>query len=440
MNITLSSVTTAEARPSGRPARRARVLVRGADHRGQVERDLRGARALFQRRRSRPKLAPLAVASSPSANTESRRASDSSRPPNTTSARCFTPPSSIGWGVTTATCSSRRPGEAEAGGDFDELRVDFDVDFFDDDAGTRARAELRAFFVAARLSHARPPRSLPVEHREIVRVREIVPAVPHLVPTVEERAVVRGDAAAPAEASDAVPAPSSAARRQNTAPSGAPRPARTAVCRAESPPSASPPCSRMTKAGDAEHAARDVLRVRRRRAGAEVQAAPRGSHRGLALLRDTRRVVRAGAIRGGRAVRGVARLLQVAHVYLRARLGDYARAQVVRLAGAGARSPVAPRRRRRRVRVGPLQPRDGRARVRGGGHRGEHREGHRTACRARSRHRARPLSPRGSSAEQCDPLRGVPENNEMRLPRRQQAVSTFLVLCTTISQMKIMCD
>ena len=57
------------------------------------------------------------------------------------------------------------------------------------------------------------------------------------------------------------------------------------------------------------------------------------------MLRDTRRVVRAGAIRGGRAVRGVARLLQVAHVYLRARLGDYARAQVVRLAGAGARSP-----------------------------------------------------------------------------------------------------
>ena len=154
------------------------------------------------------------------------------------------------------------------------------------------------------------------------------------------------------------------------------------------------------------HAARDVLCVRRGRAGLEVQASPRGFHRGLALFRDTRRVVRAGALRGRRALRGVTRLLQVAHVHLRVRRGDDARAQVVQLARAGARSPVAPRRRRRRIRVTPLQPRDGRARVRGGRHRGKHREGHHAACRARSRHRALSPSPFGSVRGAMHPREG----------------------------------
>ena len=175
--------------------RRARVLVRGADHSGQVERTLRGARALFQRRRFRPKLAPLAVVEPERKHGVQARV------------RLVPPAEHHQRALFHATKLDRMGRDhrdvlvpaAGRGGSGRRLRRAsrrLRRRFFRRRRRRlfrrRARAELRVFVVAARLSRARPPRSLPVEHREIVRVREIVPAVPNPVPAVEERAVVRG--------------------------------------------------------------------------------------------------------------------------------------------------------------------------------------------------------------------------------------------------------
>ena len=177
------------------------------------------------------------------------------------------------------------------------------------------------------------------------------------------------------------------------------------MCRAESPPSASPPCSRMTSPLDA----------RTRRAMSSVSAAGGPARKSKPPPADSTEAWRCFATpdassapaRSAAAARSAA-----SRASCRSRMSTCARASgTMRARRSSARwrgraLPVAPRRRRRRVRVGPLQPRDGRARVRGGGHRGEHREGHRTACRARSRHRARPPSPRGSVRGAMRPLEG----------------------------------
>ena len=440
MNITLSSVTTAEA-PERANAYGARVSSCAARITAGKSNGPCAARAPFFSEGGFGRSSRHSPSSSPSANTESRRASDSSRPPNTTSARCFTPPSSIGWGVTTATCSSRRPGEAEAGGGFDELRVDFDVDFFDDDAFFVARAPSFAFSSSPHASptHAHPDRFPSNTARSSASAKSFPPSHTLYPPWKNARSSA-GDAAAPAEASDAVPAPSSAARRQNTAPSGAPRPARTAVCRAESPPSASPPCSRMTSPLDA----------RTRRAMSSVSAAGGPARKSKPPPADSTEAWRCFATpdassapaRSAAAARSAA-----SRASCRSRMSTCARAsgtmRARRSSGSLARARAPPSR---------LGADDGAFVSAPCSHAtAEPASAVEAIAASTARATARPvgrgrdiarghLPLAGASAEQCDPLRGVPENNEMRLPRRQQAVSTFLVLCTTISQVKIMCD
>ena len=196
----LSSVVRAGKRGGARQrVRRARpaAVCSGADHRGQVATATAAARAASFSAKAVSAEARATRRRRARAQTRSPGASDSSRPPNTTSARCFTPPSSTGWGVTTATCSSRRWARRK-GVDPDgrptstSFAASTSTPIFRRRRLSGPRAPSFGAFRCRTLPTYRPPRSLPVEHREIVRVREIVPAVPHLVPAVEERAVVRG--------------------------------------------------------------------------------------------------------------------------------------------------------------------------------------------------------------------------------------------------------
>ena len=420
MNITLSSVTTAEA-PERASAYGARVSSCAARITAGKSNGPCAARAPFFSEGGFGRSSRHSPSSSPSAYTESRRASDSSRPPNTTSARCFTPPSSIGWGVTTATCSSRRPGEDV---EVDELRVDFDVDFFDDDDDAFfvvARAPSFAFSSSPHASpaHAHPDRFPSNTARSSASAKSFPPSHTLYPPWKNARSSA-GDAAAPAEASDAVPASSSAARRQNTAPSGAPRPARTAVCRAESPPSASPPCSKMTSPLDA----------RTRRAMSSVSAAGGPARKSKPPPADSTEAwrcfatpdassapARSAAAARSAASRASCRSLMStcarASGTMRARRssGSLARARAPpsRLGaddGAFVSAPCSHATAEPASAVEAIAASTARATARPVG---------------RGRDIARGLLPlAGASAEQCSPLRGVrSENNEMRL--RQQA-------------------
>ena len=107
------------------------------------------------------------------------------------------------WGVTTATCSSRRPGEAEAGVDFDELRVDFDVVFSTTTPSpeSRARSELGRSRSHASPTHAHPARSPSNTARSSASAKSFPPSHTLYPPWKNARSSA-GDAAAPAEASD----------------------------------------------------------------------------------------------------------------------------------------------------------------------------------------------------------------------------------------------